>query len=158
MATRLDTVRDTVGWTSGVNLGTGIWLIIAPFILGYSMLRPAVWNDVVVGILVAILAGARIGGPLRHPGYSWFNAGIGVWLIIAPFILPYRMLAATVGTAATDTAATTANVAVAGVANVGHIATWNDVICGVILLILGVISASATRKARANTLDQTGRV
>lgn len=33
----------------------GIWLIIAPFILGYSTLPQALWNDIILGIIVAVV-------------------------------------------------------------------------------------------------------
>lgn len=34
----------------------GIWLIIAPFVLDYSQTTSALWNDIIVGIIVAIVA------------------------------------------------------------------------------------------------------
>jgi len=34
----------------------GIWLIIAPFVLSYSGVAAAMWNDIIVGIIVAVLA------------------------------------------------------------------------------------------------------
>lgn len=34
----------------------GIWLIIAPFVIGYSSTVSALWNDIVVGIIVAVVA------------------------------------------------------------------------------------------------------
>lgn len=30
----------------------GLWLIIAPFVLGYSSVRNALWNDLVLGTIV----------------------------------------------------------------------------------------------------------
>jgi len=32
----------------------GIWLIIAPFVLGYSQITNALWNDIILGIVVAV--------------------------------------------------------------------------------------------------------
>lgn len=43
----------TLSW---VNFVLGLWLIIAPFVLHYSTLSTAMWNSVLVGIVVAILA------------------------------------------------------------------------------------------------------
>jgi len=43
-------------WEEWVNVVLGIWLIVSPFILGFSGLMDALWNQVVVGILVGILA------------------------------------------------------------------------------------------------------
>lgn len=36
MARTLESIRETVRWTSGINLIAGLWLISAPFVLGYS--------------------------------------------------------------------------------------------------------------------------
>lgn len=39
-------------WEEGVNLALGLWLIAAPFVLGFSTVMPAVWNHIVMGILI----------------------------------------------------------------------------------------------------------
>lgn len=44
-------------WLSWTNLVLGLWLLIAPFSLGYAGTPAAVWNDVSLGIIVAALAG-----------------------------------------------------------------------------------------------------
>lgn len=45
-----------VSWTVAV---LGLWAIIAPFALGYTAIALAVWNDVIVGLIVATLAFVR---------------------------------------------------------------------------------------------------
>ncbi len=35
-----------------INLALGVWLIIAPFILGFATLMPALWTHVVLGLLI----------------------------------------------------------------------------------------------------------
>ena len=110
--------RGKIHTASGINLALGIWLIIAPFILATS--GSAYWNDIVVGILVAILAGTRLAKPTASTkSLSWTNAGIGVWLLIAPFALTYATEAA----------------------------VWNDIIVGVLLIIFGAWSAQLPREA-----------
>jgi hypothetical protein len=32
---------------SGINILFGIWLVLAPFILGYNQLQVAMWNDII---------------------------------------------------------------------------------------------------------------
>ncbi|HLD21871.1 MAG TPA: SPW repeat protein [Patescibacteria group bacterium] len=55
MRTRKEGYRIT--WPSWVNVVIGLWLIISPFVLGYSLLsNVALWNNIIVGILVVILA------------------------------------------------------------------------------------------------------
>lgn len=101
---------------STVNLVAGVWLIIAPFILGYSDLSSATTNDIVVGALVAILSAVRIFSVARWTWLSWLNVILGFWLIIAPFVLGYP------------------------------IATprFNDIILGIVIIIAGTWSATST--------------
>jgi hypothetical protein len=40
-------------WLTGI---LGVWLIIAPWVLGFSSLTAAAWNQVIVGLLVVALA------------------------------------------------------------------------------------------------------
>ncbi|MCL6560244.1 MAG: SPW repeat protein [Firmicutes bacterium] len=39
------------GW---IGIILGIWLIIAPFALGYQNITNAMWNDIILGVLVAV--------------------------------------------------------------------------------------------------------
>ena len=50
-------------WTNGI---AGLWLIIAPFIIGASI-AAEYWNGIIVGIVVAVLGfwNASIGTPVR---------------------------------------------------------------------------------------------
>jgi hypothetical protein len=49
-------VPERSGWGSGwVNILLGIWVIISPFVLGIHSPK-GIWNNVIVGIVVGILA------------------------------------------------------------------------------------------------------
>ena len=43
-------------WLSWINALLGVWLFIAPFALGYSDISSPLWNDIVLGVIVAVLA------------------------------------------------------------------------------------------------------
>jgi predicted ferric reductase len=43
-------------WEEWVNAVLGVWLVLSPFILGFAHQTYATWNNVVVGVIVAILA------------------------------------------------------------------------------------------------------
>jgi hypothetical protein len=43
----------TLEW---VNAVVGVWLVVSPFALGYSAVAAAVWNDIIVGAVVIVLA------------------------------------------------------------------------------------------------------
>lgn len=113
-------------WPSGVNVLAGIWLILAPAVLGYTGLDQAVWNDRVVGVAVFILAMARIAAPVRFEVISWINFVLGAWLVVAPFLLAYTV----VGDPAGATGSPSAAVA-------------NDIIVGILIIAMAVWSARA---------------
>lgn len=102
---------------SGLNIIAAIWLILSPFLLGYYELQAAIWNDIIVGVIVLGLGWARVANPFYAPGFSWANAVLGLWLILAPFALNYSAMPTPL---------------------------WNDVIVGVVIAALATWSAVAT--------------
>jgi VIT1/CCC1 family predicted Fe2+/Mn2+ transporter len=63
-----------LSWTNAL---LGGWLIIAPFALGYSDVTAAVWNDVIVGVVVVSLAiwSAAVGGRLHKHNMMEMQSG-----------------------------------------------------------------------------------
>ena len=118
MENRQTTTAGQVKLASGLNIALGAWLAVASFILGYSGIAAARWNDIIVGLIILVLAWARVANPSRMTAASWTNVVLGLWLIAAPFVLGYS------GTAAP---------------------LWNDIIVGVVVAALGTWSALATR-------------
>ena len=106
--------RAEVAGASGLNLLAGIWLIISPWVLNYHS-RDAYWNPIVFGAIVAAFALVRMAGAFRESSLSYLNALIGVWLFISAWWL-------------TDSAQ----------------AFWNVLIAGVVVFVLGLLSASAS--------------
>ena len=53
----LSNQASTVKLLSWINAVLGVWLIVAPFIVQYANVGAALWNDIIVGILVGVLAG-----------------------------------------------------------------------------------------------------
>jgi hypothetical protein len=114
----LEPARSPAAHTAGggtaaaaLNVIAGIWLIISPFVLGYTG-SDATWNPIVFGAIVGLLALARIVGGLRAVWVSWLNMAIGVWLFISAFWL-----------------ATSSQ------------ASWNVGILGVVVFVLGAWAA-----------------
>ncbi len=116
---RYDWRSDVIGF-SGLNIIAGIWLIIAPWVLGYSGRDPR-WNDVVFGAIVAVIGLVRVAGGYREAWLSWINAAIGVWIFIAAFAIDHT----------------------------GR-ASWNDIILGVIVCALALGSAGSTPRSAAS--------
>jgi hypothetical protein len=103
---------------SGLNFLVGIWLIISPWVYGSIYRVGSAWNNIIVGIIIAIFAAIRFFSPRSAVGLSWINALLGIWMIISPWIYGYANNSARL---------------------------WNSVIFGIIVLILALWSASATR-------------
>ena len=99
----------------------GLWElgdIVLPFIIGFGNVRALVWNHMIVGMIL-VLAGAwaaRTSKAGTAKTLDWVAAVAGLWLIIATFIFGHPVMA------------------------VGRL---NDMIVGVIVLILGVWAALA---------------
>lgn len=118
--------RGNAQATSFMNVLAGIWLVIAPWILGYTDVGAALWNDVAVGTAVIVLAGIRAASPTRFIPISWANVLLGLWLVLAPFVLQYGELTAS--------------------SVIGSVALWNDVIVGVVVIALAVFSAANSER------------
>jgi hypothetical protein len=113
------TTKQQVQTAATIDVLLGIWLVIAPFALGYSHNSGALWNDIIVGVVILILAGVRAYTPDNNVGLAWTNAALGGWLVIAPFALGHSAI--------------TANV-------------WNNVVVGVVVLLVSVWSALAGQR------------
>lgn len=55
---------DLRPWEEMVNMMVGVWLILSPWIIGYSVDRTLAWNSVLVGMAVSILAMFAL--PIAH--------------------------------------------------------------------------------------------
>jgi hypothetical protein len=117
--------NPTVRFASGLNVLLGLWLIAAPWVLGYAG-SPAMWNEVLAGIAVAAVAIVTLINPVRLAKVSWVNVALGVWLLIAPFVLQHGPPLAVVE----------------GVSP----ALWNDIFVGIFVVVLGWLSASTVTK------------
>jgi len=95
----------------------GVWELISPWVLGYSALTSAMLAAVIVGALLIIFGMWAALSRSAARVLDWLNALLGLWLIIAPFVLAF-------------TALTPA----------GEI---SSIIVGVVVLILGVWAAVA---------------
>ena len=113
---RADKERKTVKATSGVNVVAGVWLIAAPFVLGFTEVADEMWNHIIVGLCVLILAAIRVGQWQSNAWMSWVNLALGAWLIIVPFTL-----------------------------NFAETALWNSVIVGIVVAVMGGWSAAASQ-------------
>lgn len=81
-----DQVNERAQGVGIINLLAGIWLILSPFLFGYS--GGATTNSVIAGIIVALLAVIRL-TMTREAWTSWLVALAGLWMVISPFIFGF---------------------------------------------------------------------
>jgi SPW repeat len=102
----------------------GLYCAVSPWILHYTTSQPAlVTHNLIVGIAICLLALGFTSDPARMYGLSWAMSALGVWMIIAPWVVG----------SSPDT----------GVA-------LNNIIIGGLTVILGLICAGAS--ARSTTV------
>jgi SPW repeat len=91
----------------GINVVLGALLFISPWVFSYAGQGLAAWSAWIGGIVVAILAIAAL---VRFAEWEeWINVVLGVWLVIAPWVLGFSAVAA---------------------------ATWSHVILGIVIAAL----------------------
>ncbi|MEU0529008.1 SPW repeat protein [Amycolatopsis tolypomycina] len=124
------------GGASAITFLAGVWLVIAPFALDYEATGSGLngyWNDVTIGIVVALLALVRAVGPRDVPWFSVVNVVLGGWLLAAPWVLGYNQ--------GTDSAP----------------ATINDMVLGAVVVIAAATSAAFTYRHRARIREEHDR-
>jgi hypothetical protein len=106
---------------SGLVALAGLWEVLSPFILGYSATMVAMWNAIIAGVVLIILGvwTALNEEPGIDKTLDRVNLGVGVWLVVSPFVLGYAAVAA---------------------------ALWNDLIIGAVVIVLAAWAASVLDK------------
>jgi SPW repeat len=101
----------TAQTTFGLILLGGLYAALSPWIVGFGATTNLALNDLIVGITVALLA-LGLGAALdRSHGVAWTLPLLGVWLIIAPWVV--NDVTVSVGTA------------------------WSNVVVGAVIVVLG---------------------
>jgi len=75
-------------WQDWVNLILGIWLFITPFLGLVALTSMAAWNSYIFGAIIAVFSIWALVQP--RVWEEWINLVIGVWLVIAPFVLGFH--------------------------------------------------------------------
>jgi hypothetical protein len=113
-------MEGQVKTASWISVLFSIWLIISPFVLAFSGLSAlAMWDAIIVGVIVLILSGIRALNPTSSSALSWVSALLGVWMIISPFVLGTSHLTAVM---------------------------WDDIVVGVAFVIFNAWAALATNR------------
>lgn len=115
----------------GMVILTGLYMAISPWVVHFRSTNSNVaMNDLIVGLVLAVVGLALVMFPQRALGLGWMLIPIGIWLIVLPWV-----------------------------ASAGHSAPrgiiWNNVVVGAIVCLLGV--ATAAMAAMGRRLPGTAR-
>lgn len=118
-------------WISALIALLGLWMIAEAFL--FDLTAGQFWNDALVGALL-LAVGAynysrRSNEDLANVGAAMVAALLGLWLVAAPFVLG-------------------ADAGLTEAAN--DLGFWNDVVVGLLALVLGAYSAYKARDHRRN--------
>lgn len=89
--------------SDGLVFLAGLYLAISAWVVGFTGVHPLTVNDLITGIAVAVLGGGLASAFGRTHGVAWVAPIIGVWTIIAPWVIRGSM--ATTATIASNAAA-----------------------------------------------------
>lgn len=123
MVTGTERQTTQVRIASGLNTLAGVWLVVAPSILGFAALENAFWNSVITGTAVTVIGLIRMIKPLQSEWLSRVTIMIGMWVAVSPFVL--------------------------GFAEVGS-AMWNAAFTGIIILALATWSSLCAARPPAD--------
>jgi hypothetical protein len=73
-------------FTSAITIMAGLWYFISPILYFGASEQPNALNEWTAGTLVILLATSRMLFPGPTTVASWINAGIGVWILVSPWI------------------------------------------------------------------------
>ncbi len=82
----------SAGIASGLDTLAGIWLLISPFVLGFTSVTGAMVHNVVLGLAIGILSAIRYSKPAQNIGLSWLNVALGFWLLISPWCVGFSVV------------------------------------------------------------------
>jgi hypothetical protein len=99
----------------------GLYCAVSPWILHYTTSQPPlVTHNLIVGIAIGLLALGFTRAPERMYGLSWATCALGVWMIVAPWIVGDSPDAGVI---------------------------WNNIVIGALAFVLGLMCAFTAAKS-----------
>lgn len=150
--TELRQTYDRVGSTApaqiidGLTFLSGLYLALSPWIVGFQRFTGLAVSNLIIGLAVAALALACASAFSRTYGVSWLLPLLGVWAIISPWVARGGR-AVTTGMPSVPERTTTALTA-------GPI--WNNVVTGLLILVLGAASLAMAIAFRGHGHGERG--
>ncbi|MDI5961665.1 SPW repeat protein [Streptomyces sp. SL13] len=121
---RVEAGRGEVA-VDGLVVMAGLYAAISPWVVHFSGARNDLMiNNLILGLAVALIGVGMSMAPQRMRGMSLAATGVGIWLIVSPWVV----------TRFPDT---------------GMI--WNNVIIGAVICLLGLAATLAIRRGKHST-------
>ena len=119
---RYETASETVAgqFLGGTTFLAGVYLAISPWVVGFDNQLPMLFNNLIVGVAAAILGLGVSAAFDRTHRLAWTVPIVGIWAIVSPWVVRNGDLA------------TSDN-------------QWNNVVTGVVLLLVGLMTAFMAR-------------
>ncbi|HEY7485868.1 MAG TPA: SPW repeat protein [Streptosporangiaceae bacterium] len=95
---------------------SGLYLAVSPWVVGFDTMTTLTVNNLITGIALATLAVGFASAYGRTHGVAWVTPLIGVWTIIAPWVVA-------------GATATTSTI-------------WNNVVTGAVAVVFGLAATS----------------
>jgi hypothetical protein len=108
--------------TFGLTLLAGTYAALSPWIVGFDATSRLTVNNLIVGLTVSVLAIGFGWALSRSHGMTWTLPVLGVWLIVAPWVI--RGISVTAGMA------------------------WSNIIVGAVIAVLGLVATYFGVQAR----------
>jgi hypothetical protein len=90
----------TLQWEDWIGIALGAWLLVSPWVLGFSDYSAATINAGLLGI--ALMAAETLNLDVHDSMEEWFDIVLGLWLLVSPAVLGFASSQpATASTAAT---------------------------------------------------------
>jgi SPW repeat len=74
-------------WQDVICLVLGLWLIVSPWALGFTTIQAAMWNAMVLGVVIVVMTLMEL--VEFHDWEEWTDMVIGGWLAISPWVLGF---------------------------------------------------------------------
>ena len=75
-------------WQDMLSLVLGFWVAESQWVFGIADELPmAMWNAVIVGMLIVVLAAIDLDTPAKWE--EWAVGSLGLWLVISPWVLGF---------------------------------------------------------------------
>ena len=78
---------NSLKWEDWVGIALGAWLLVSPWVLGYSDEGAAAMNALVLGTILVLQETLELG--IHETVEEWFDVVAGIWLLVSPIVLGF---------------------------------------------------------------------